>query len=372
METTLKQEEFKKTCLYDEHVSMGAKMSPFGGFMMPIQYEGIIEEHKAVRSAAGMFDVSHMGEIFVEGADAEKFVNTVFTNDVTRMSRGRILYGMMLYPDAGTVDDLLVYRVSGENRFLLVENAANTEKDFQWLKSNSGGFDVKITDASDDYGEIALQGPDSEKYIELLGLGDCLGLQFYTFTETEYDGQEIIVSRTGYTGEDGFELYASPEVIRALWKKLASAGVKPCGLGCRDTLRFEAGLPLYGHELGESISPAEAGLGMFVKFDKEIFIGRESLLARKQSGCSRKLVGVELEGMTAVPRAGCAVLKDGRVIGEVTTGYHSISLEKNLCMALVETPYTAEGTELCIQVRKKVFPGHVCKKRFYKTNYKKQ
>ena len=359
-------QEIKRTCLHDLHVALGALMSPFGGFDMPIQYAGIEEEHRAVRNACGVFDVSHMGEVAVTGHDAERFVNHIFTNDVRNMPDGKILYGMMLHPDGGTVDDLLVYK-RGNNDFFLVINAANIDKDVAWIEKTAEGFDVTIDHQSDRWGELAVQGPDAERIMhDVLGI-DGTDLTFYTFKTVG----DIIVSRTGYTGEDGFEIYADAETIRAYWQKLMDAGVQPCGLGCRDTLRFEAGLPLYGDELGDDITPLEAGLGIFVKLDKPEFIGREALAAQKAAGMERKIVGIEVEGQ-AIPRHGYEVLDaDGNKVGEVTTGYHSITLDKNIAMALVDAAHAALDTPLQVKVRRKVFSAKVIKKRFYTPNYKK-
>ncbi|MBQ2168967.1 MAG: glycine cleavage system aminomethyltransferase GcvT, partial [Prevotella sp.] len=311
--------ENKKTCLYDNHVALGALMSPFGGFIMPIQYSSIIDEHNAVRQHCGVFDVSHMGEVFVTGNDAEKFVNHIFTNDITNAPIGQIYYGMMLYPDGGTVDDLLVYKM-GENNFFLVINAANIDKDIDWIMQNANGYDVNIDHCSDRYGQLAVQGPEAEAVVEeVLGLA-CKELTFYTAKTLMVDGEEIIVSRTGYTGEDGFEIYGSHEFIVKMWNLLMESGrCKPCGLGCRDTLRFEVGLPLYGDELSKDITPIMAGLGMFCKLNKEEFIGKEALVEQKTNGFAKKLVGIELQDK-AIPRHGYAVLKDGKQIGEVTTG----------------------------------------------------
>lgn len=362
------EENLLKTCLYDKHVALGALMSPFGGFIMPIQYTNITDEHNAVRQRAGMFDVSHMGEIFVSGPDAEKFVNHVFSNNIAGMEDGRILYGMMLYPDGTTVDDLLVYKEFEPNRYLLVVNASNIAKDHEWLCTQSEGYDVKVDDQSDSWGQIALQGPEAEKYaVEVLGLEKAAGLSFYTYYRTE----GMVVSRTGYTGEDGFEIYAPHAAINEMWDRLLAAGVVPCGLGCRDTLRFEAGLPLYGHELSDEITPLEAGLGMFAKVkDKEEFIGRDALVAQKEAGLTRKSVGIELNDK-AIPRAGYPVEVDGVQVGVVTTGYRSISTDRSVCVAMVDKPYTELGTEVQVRIRKKVFPGTVTKRRFYETNYKK-
>ena len=359
--------ENKKTCLYDKHMAQGALMSPFGGFDMPIQYSGIVDEHQAVRTACGVFDVSHMGEVLITGRDAERYVNHIFTNNVVGMPNGKILYGMMCYEDGGVVDDLLVYKV-GDQRFFLVINAANIDKDWAWIQEQAKGYDVQLEHQSDMYGELAVQGPDSEQVMkDVLGI-DGSDLTFYTFKEIG----NVIVSRTGYTGEDGFEIYATPIYINKCWDKLMASGrCKPCGLGCRDTLRFEVGLPLYGDELSADITPIMAGLGIFVKLDKDEFIGKEALAKQKADGPAKKIVGIELADK-AIPRHGYTVLNmEGEPIGEVTTGYHTISTDKSVCMALIDTPYAKLDTEVQIQIRKKVFSGKVVKKQFYHKNYKK-
>lgn len=365
------EDNLKMTCLYGKHVDLGAKMSPFAGFIMPIQYSGITEEHVAVRTGVGMFDVSHMGEIFICGPDAERYVNHIFTNDVKGLEAGRILYGMMLYPTGGVVDDLLVYKEFAPDSFLLVVNASNIDKDYAWMLDNAAGYDVRIDNRSEEWGQIAVQGPDAEKtVVDVLGWPGAASLGFYTFSDFDC-GERMIVSRTGYTGEDGFEIYASPEMINRLWDDFLKAGVVPCGLGCRDTLRFEAGLPLYGDELSADITPVEAGLSMFCKLDKDEFIGKEVLVRQKAEGTEKKLVGIEIHDK-AIPRAGYPVeLGDGTVVGVVTTGYHSISLDRSICFALVKSEYSKLGTPLYVRIRKKVFPGEVVKKRFYQTNYKK-
>ena len=366
----------KRTCLYDKHVSLGAMMVTFGGFDMPLLYKSIQIEHESVRDKVGLFDVSHMGEVTVKGKDAERYVNHIFTNDVSKMPTGKILYGMMCYEDGGTVDDLLVYKL-GENNFFLVVNAANIDKDWAWMQEQTLGFDIELKNESDIYGQIAIQGPESESIVEtVLGI-PCSELVFYTCKTilpplSTLQLPPFIISRTGYTGEDGFEIYASHDYIRDCWDKLVKAGVQPCGLGCRDTLRFEVGLPLYGDELSEAISPVMAGLTMFVKFDKPEFIGREALLKQKTEGVARKLVGIELHDK-AIPRHGYTVLSmAGEPIGEVTTGYHTLSTDKSVCMALIDTAYAALGTEVQIQIRKKVFPGTVIKKQFYNKSYKNE
>ena len=363
-------EEIKVTCLHDRHVAQGALMSPFAGYDMPIQYVDITTEHNAVRHKVGVFDVSHMGEVEITGPDAAKFTNYIFTNDINTIKAGQILYGMMLYPDGGTVDDLLVYRVD-DNDFFLVINAANIDKDVAWIMEQAKDFDVKVDHQSALYGQIAVQGPDAEKTMgEVLKI-DTTDLTFYTFKKLEYDGKTIIVSRTGYTGEDGFEVYADPAIICKMWDMLMDAGVQPCGLGCRDTLRFEAGLPLYGDELTPEISPIAATFGMFVKLDKEGgFIGRDACAQQKAEGTPKKLVGLELEGK-AIPRHGYEVLDGENVVGYITTGYHSISLDKSVAFALVDRAVGTLGNTLSVRIRKKVFPATVVKKRFYTPNYKK-
>ena len=359
--------ENKKTCLYDKHVALGALMSPFGGFDMPIQYSGIVDEHQAVRQACGVFDVSHMGEVLICGNDAERYVNHIFTNNVIGMPAGKILYGMMCYEDGGVVDDLLVYKVD-DQCFFLVINAANIDKDWAWIQEQAKGYDVKLEHQSDQYGELAVQGPQAEAVMkDVLGI-DGSDLTFYTFKQIG----DVIVSRTGYTGEDGFEIYATPIYINECWDKLIASGrCKPCGLGCRDTLRFEVGLPLYGDELSAEITPIMAGLGIFVKLDKDEFIGKDALARQKAEGPAKKIVGIELADK-AIPRHGYTVLNmDGEPIGEVTTGYHTISTDKSVCMALIDTSCAKLDTQVQIQIRKKVFSGTVVKKQFYNKNYKK-
>lgn len=367
--------EYQLTPLHSRHIALGAQMSPFAGFDMPIQYEGIAEEHKAVREACGVFDVSHMGEVTVTGPDAEKFVNHIFTNDITGATPGKIFYGMMLHDDGGTVDDLLVYKMADGN-FLLVINAANIDKDVAWITQHAAGYDVKVNDISPLVAQIAVQGPESEKVLKQVLDIDGSQLAFYTFEETNEPrtGMPLLLSRTGYTGEDGFELYGNPDMITGLWDRLIESGLcKPCGLGCRDTLRFEVGLPLYGDELTDTVTPIEAGLGMFVKLDKAGgFIGRDACAAQKAEGPRRKLVGLEILDR-AIARHGAEVLSpEGEVIGSVTTGYRGLSVDKSIAMALIDARYAAQGTEgLSVRVRRKTFPVNVTAKRFFKKSYKK-
>jgi len=306
----------KITCLHDRHVALGANMVPFGGFDMPLYYSDITTEHNAVRQNVGVFDVSHMGEVSVTGEEAERYVQHIFTNDIKGATIGSVFYGMMLYPNGGTVDDLLVYK-NGEQDFLLVINAANIDKDYAWIEEQAEGFNVATKNLSESYGQLAIQGPEAEEIVgSVLGL-ECKDLAFYTFKTLDNNEVPAILSRTGYTGEDGFELYGNHDFIIECWDKLIAAGVQPCGLGCRDTLRFEVGLPLYGDELSPEISPVMSGLSMFVKLDKEEFIGKEACAKQKAEGVEKKVVGIELASR-AIPRHGYEVEKDGKVVGEET------------------------------------------------------
>ena len=359
----------KRTCLYERHCQAGALIQPFGGFDMPIQYTSIIDEHNAVRQHCGVFDVSHMGEIVVTGPDAEKYVNHIFTNDITDAPIHKIYYGMMLYPDGGTVDDLLVYKMA-PNHFFIVVNAANIDKDDAWMREQGRGFDVVLENKSDYYGQLAVQGPESPSVMEEVLKIPCSELVFYTCKTLKVDGEEIIVSRTGYTGEDGFEIYGSTDFIVKQWDQLmASHRCVPCGLGCRDTLRFEVGLPLYGDELSKDISPVMAGLSMFCKLDKPEFIGKDALVEQKTNGVAQRLRGIELDDK-AVPRHGYTVLKDGKPVGIVTTGYRLISVDKSCAVALVDASLKLDD-RVEIQIRRKTFPGTIVKKKFYDKHYHK-
>ena len=358
----------KRTCLYDKHVALGAVISPFGGFDMPIQYTSIIEEHNAVRKHCGVFDVSHMGEVMVSGKDAERFINHIFTNDVRGMAVGKVEYGMMCYPDGGTVDDTCICKL-GDNLFFMTINAANIDKDNEWIQENAQGFNIVICLKSDFFGQLAIQGPEAEHVVETVLNIPCKELNFYEVKSLERFDETIIISRTGYTGEDGFEVYGSYDFIRNCWDKLMDAGVTPCGLGCRDTLRFEVGLPLYGDELSPEITPVMAGLSHFVHLDKEEFIGKQALEKQKVEGTDKRLRGIELESH-AVPRHGYVVLKDGKEVGVVTTGYHLISIDKSCAMALVDSRLQL-GDKVEIQIRRKTFSGTIVKKKFYDKHYKK-
>lgn len=361
--------DVKKTCLYDSHVRLNARMEEFAGYWMPIVYTSIPEEHKAVREKVGMFDVSHMGEILVKGKDALAFVDHVFTNEITSKSVGKVVYGMFLYPNGTIVDDLLVYKKS-DTECLLVVNASNIAKDYEWIIDATEGFEVVISNQSDDISEIALQGPLAEASMRHIFDLDLSNLEFFTFTEGSLFGVKMLISRTGYTGEDGFEIYGPAPAIAEIWEAFLSHGVIPCGLGARDTLRFEAALPLYGHEISDTITPLEAGFKLFVRMDKPDFIGKSQLEQDLALGLSRKLVGFELKTM-AIPRQGYPLYLGNREVGHITTGYLSITLGKPIAMALVSTDVAKNGSELEVLIRNKRIPGVVRDKKFLSKNYKK-
>ncbi|MGL5206964.1 MAG: glycine cleavage system aminomethyltransferase GcvT [Acidaminococcaceae bacterium] len=361
--------EGKKTPLFETHVKYGGKIVEFGGWLLPVQYSGIIEEHNAVRNKAGLFDVSHMGEIWAEGKGAFAFLQNLVTNDLTGMQEGQIRYSPMCYQDGGTVDDLLVYKY-GEELYLLVVNAANIEKDWNWMQENSSGFEVILTNKSNETAQLALQGPAAVAILAKLTDAPVSDIQYYHFLpEVMVAGKETLVSRTGYTGEDGYEIYCAPHDAAELWEAIMAAGkeegILPAGLGCRDTLRFESCLPLYGHELSAEISPLMAGLGRFVKLDKEAFNGLEALRAQKAAGLSEKVMGVEVTGR-GIARAGYQVKADGKVIGSVTTGSPAPTLGKNMALALIDAPYAEIGREIAVEVRGKDISAVIVAKPFYK------
>lgn len=365
--------ELKRTPLYEKHVGLQGKIIEFGGWEMPVQYAGITAEHTAVREKAGLFDVSHMGEVEVKGDQAEAFVQHLVTNDAKQLADNQIMYAMMCQEDGGVVDDLLVYKFTVDH-FYLVINAANIDKDFAWIQKVAEAFAVEVTNISDQVGEVAIQGPAAQEVLQKVTSFDLTTLPFfYSAREVDVLGVSCMISRTGYTGEDGFEIYCAPDSIGDVWDGLLEAGkddgLVPVGLGARDTLRFEACLPLYGHEISETITPLEAGLSMFVKLDTDDFVGREALVKQKADGIPRKLVGFELE--KGVAREGCEVLSGDQKIGHVTTGYHSPTIGKSIGLALVERSHGDMGAELDIQIRKNVRKATIISKRFYKKNYKK-
>lgn len=366
--------EPRKTSLFNAHGKYGGKIIDFAGWALPVQYEGITAEHEAVRNYAGIFDVSHMGEVEVRGSQATDFVQNLITNDVSAMNENQVIYGLMCYPNGGIVDDLLVYKHANDY-YMLVINASNVDKDFQWMKDNVGSYDVELKNISDDVSEVALQGPKAEEVLQELTDTKLSEIAFFYFKkDVKISGRNCLVSRTGYTGEDGFEIYMQHEDAEYVWDKILEAGkdkgVKPAGLGSRDTLRFEANLPLYGNELSPEITPLEAGFGMFVKLGKSNFIGKEVLEKQKAEGLKRKIVGFEMEG-PGIPRHGYEVLSNGKNIGFVTTGYNSPTLKKNIGLAMVDIEYSELGTPIDIQIRKNVVRAKVVSRKFYSKNYKK-
>lgn len=363
----------KRTPLYDSHLRSGGKIIDFGGWELPVQYSGILEEHQQVRTAAGLFDVSHMGEITVKGPDAAKFIQKLITNDIANSKEFQATYSPMCYSSGGVVDDLLVYKFGTED-YLIVVNASNTDKDYQWMRENLEG-NVQIANVSNDYAQLALQGPKAESILQKLTKEPIDKIKFFRFVpETEICGIKALVSRTGYTGEDGFEIYLPSNIAPELWDKLLEAGkdegLVPVGLGARDTLRFEAALPLYGQEISQDISPLEAGLGRFVKLEKEYFIGKEALLIQKERGIKRRLIGFEMLDR-GIARSHYEVEANGKTIGFVTTGSFSPSLKKNLGLALIENEYAAAGTEIEVNIRNKPLKAKVINIPFYNKNYKR-
>jgi aminomethyltransferase len=367
-------ENVKRTALYEWHKKMGGKIVDFAGWALPIQYSGISQEHHAVRNQAGLFDVSHMGEVMVTGKDALAFAQYLVTNDVDTLEDTQVLYGMMCNEAGGVVDDLLVYRMEAD-RVLFVINASNVDKDYAWMKKCAQGFDVSLENQSDQTAQLAIQGPLAEEILQTLTETDLTGITFFHCREdVMIKGKTCLVSRTGYTGEDGFEVYCKPEdaadLATAILEAGSDKGLIPCGLGCRDTLRFEACLPLYGNEFDDTISPLEAGFGFFVKLDVEAdFVGKAALKEQKDQGLTRRLVGFEMA--KGISRHGYPVMDGDQEIGFVTTGYKSPTLGKSIGFAIVDMPYTDMGSTFEIKVRKKRMPATVVSKRFYRKNYKK-
>ncbi len=359
----------KKTPLNRSHRQLGARMVEFGGWEMPVQYCGVIEEHLAVRNAAGLFDVSHMGEIEVRGPGSLAFVQELTTNDASTLAFGQVQYSALCYSHGGTVDDVTLYRF-GEEHFLFCVNAANIDKDFAWMEEvlQEGGFgDVTLRNVSDDFAQLALQGPAAAPILSRLTGTDLGRIARYHFHEGLVADVPAIISRTGYTGEDGFELYFAPAAAEAVWRALLEAGapdgVAPAGLGARDTLRLEMKYALYGHELSPEITPLEAGLGWIVRFEKDSFVGRDALLRQKEQGIPRRLVGFVLTE-AGVPRAGYPVFVGDEEVGSVTSGTMSPSLRVGIGLALVRFDCGAVGTELQIGIRSRRVAARVAKTPF--------
>ncbi len=372
----MEMEPLKRTPIFSEYEKYGAKTIDFGGWDLPVQFSGIKEEHNATRTSAGLFDVSHMGEIIVKGSKAVAFLQTMTTNDISKLEPKKAQYTFLCNENGGVVDDLLIYML-GEDHYMLVVNAANTEKDLMWLKkhNNYASNEVAIVDESERYGLLAIQGPKAEAILQELtdtNLAAIKAFRFEMHVAIHGIEQGTIISRSGYTGEDGFEIYVAPEEAGKLWNLILEtgkeAGIVPAGLGARDTLRFEANLPLYGQELSETITPIEAGLTFAVKVAKEAnFIGKDVLKEQVENGPKREIVGLEMIDK-GIPRTDYEVLsEDGeKVIGHITTGTQSPTLKKNIGHALLDTDYTEIGTELLIQVRKRQLKAKVVPTPFYK------
>ncbi len=365
--------ELKRTPLYEEHVKLGAKIVDFAGWEMPIEYSGITDEHITVRTNMGLFDVSHMGEIFITGNEAHFFVQNLVSADIDKLNEHQVVYSFLCYPHGGIVDDLLVYKYTNE-KFLLVVNASNADKDFEWILSNKGDYQVLVENASNNYGQVALQGPNAQSFLQTLTDFNLDDIKFFHFKEITVNGVNCIVSRTGYTGEDGFEIYTKSEDVTSIWKVLiekgGSLGLKPIALGARDTLRFEAALPLYGNEINQDITPLEAGLGYFVKLDTD-FIGKESLAKQKAAGLTRKSVGLRMM-KKGICRHGYPVCNEfGEEIGVITTGYLLPESEFSVAVALIDVKYANLDSVVFIKIRNRLVEAVVTTKKFMDKKYKK-
>ncbi len=360
--------EPKKTALYDVHKSLGAKIVNFAGYWMPIQYAGIMQEHKRVRSTVGLFDISHMGEFIVRGDGAFDYLQKLTINDVSNLSVNQAHYTAMCYDDGGIVDDLLLYRL--ENYYLMVVNAANIEKDWQWARKHLLS-NVSIENKSDETSLLALQGPKSQKVLQKITSLDLNTIKYYWFTRTVVAGVEMILSRTGYTGEPGFELMFPRDDSKKVWDAVMQAGreydIEPIGLGARDTLRLEMKMCLYGHDIDQTTNPLEAGLGWITKLDKGDFIGRDALLKVKEQGIKRKLVAFELEGK-AFPRQGYDIYDGATKIGKVTSGTFSPMLNKGIGLGYVPVEKSKVGTEIAVEIRGNKKKAQIIKPPFYKKN----
>lgn len=354
----------KKTSIYEQHIKHGGKMVDFVGWKLPLEFGGLSKEHSSVRKHCGVFDVSHMGEIVVKGEKAEEFVQYIVTNDVKKLYDGKVLYTPMCYPNGGIVDDLLVYRINSKE-YLLVVNASNTDKDFEWLRENNN-FGVEISNLSDEYFQIAVQGPESVSVMSKCFGCDLSDMKFFHFKSMDLDGVNCLVSRTGYTGENGFEIYGPWKDGGRLFDMLISSGATPCGLSSRDVLRLEAALMLYGNDINQETTPIEAGLNFFVKLDTDDFIGKNTLLEQKKNGVKRKLTGFMLE-QKAVPRHDYPVVDEqGRELGRVTSGTISPSLGKPLGLAYISSSAVDSETKLFVQIRKNRIAMELVKLPFLK------
>ncbi len=361
----------KATRLHDNHTKLNGRMIEFFGWEMPVEYTGIMDEHLAVRNQAGLFDVSHMGEILVTGRDALGYVQHLTPNNAARTNPEKAQYSALTTPRGTFVDDLLVYCLD-ETHYLLVVNAANTDKDFEWIRTHTGGFDVTVTNVSDQYSQLALQGRKALDILKTLTPADLDGLGSFSVLHTEVAGIASMVSRTGYTGEDGFEIYTQSETPGIIWDALLEKGephgLKPIGLGARDTLRLEACLMLYGNDIDDTTTVLEAGLRWLVKFKKGDFLGREALLQQKDEGLARKLVGFEVVDR-GIARSHYPVSVDGNRVGEVTSGTYSPFLKKSIGLVYLPTAAAEVGGEIEIEIRGKQVPARVVELPFYKRDY---
>jgi aminomethyltransferase len=355
----------QRTPLFDTHVRSGARMVDFAGWEMPVQYAGILAEHEAVRTKVGLFDVSHMGEVVFRGPRALESLNRLFTNDLSKVADGQAQYGCLCRESGGIVDDVVVYRRGAEDLLVCV-NAANRQKDFEWLAGHAAGADAR--NESDDWAQLALQGPLAAQLLQRLTVVDLSAIRTYRFGHGDVAGAPCLVARTGYTGEDGFELFCRPDAAPGLWDALVEAGqpegIQPCGLGARDSLRLEMGYRLYGSDMDDGTTPLEAGLGWVVKLDKGEFIGRDALLRQKEQGLARKLVGFVLTD-TGIARHGYPVVQDGRRIGEVTSGTRGPSLGTSIGLAYVPPALAAEGSTFSVEIRGRPAAAKVVKTPFY-------
>lgn len=342
-------------------------MVDFGGWDMPVQYTGIVEEHNAVRTAAGLFDVSHMGEIEIRGPEAQKLVDHVSTNAASKLAIGQIQYSGLLYEHAGFVDDILVHKVADDWYFLCV-NASNQEKDFEHIRSHNR-FNCEVEFASPRYAQIAIQGPKAPEVASKLTKSDLAAVRYYWFVDGEFAGVPARMARTGYTGEDGFEVYVAPEHAVATWHAImeagAAVGIKRCGLGARNTLRLEAAMSLYGHEIGASITPFDAGLGWIVKMEKDDFVGRDALVKQREKGITRKLAGFEMRGR-GIARDGYEVVIEGKPAGWVTSGSPAPSLNKNIGLAMLPASHAKVGAKIGILIRNQAVDAEIVPTPFYK------
>ncbi|MBI5043850.1 MAG: glycine cleavage system aminomethyltransferase GcvT [Nitrospirae bacterium] len=357
----------KRTPMYNRHKDLGARFIEFAGWEMPLQYAGVIEEHHAVRKSAGLFDVSHLTRIEIKGKDAISFINKLITTDLEKLKQGYSQYTLLCNENGGIIDDLLLYK-KPDGSILLCANAINREKIIAWLNNHSSSYNIDISDITDTTSQIAIQGPEAQGILQKITSTNLSEIKRFAFAEINFDGINLLVSRTGYTGEDGFEIYSPASIAESVWDRLIATGsasnLKPAGLGARDTLRLEMGYLLYGHDIDEKTTPLEAGLERFVSFEKENFIGREALIAQRQNGIKRRLIGFEMID-NGIPRQGYKMLAKGIEIGAVTSGNISPTLKKGIGIGYVNIGYDKTGDEIMIEIRGKAVLAKVVSLPFY-------